>query len=104
MPVWVASLMGGFVFLVGSMVGRVLIALGMSFVTFGGISVLFSGLKSIVVSNLGYMPQKILLLLGYVKIDVAITMIFSAMVARLVLMGLSNAGLWMTMRMRGPGM
>ena len=46
MPLFVAALIGGLVQVAGSIVGRVLIALSIGYVSYSGLSVLMDSLKS----------------------------------------------------------
>lgn len=90
MPVFLLSLLGGLLSIAVSMVGRVLVALGISYVSYSGISVLLDYVKSQVISNLTAMPIEFVQVMSLVKLDVCISIFFSAIAARLVLMGLSS--------------
>lgn len=92
MPVILASLLGGLIQLSGSLVGRVLIALGISYVTYTGISIGLDAIKEAVWNNLAGVPAELVGLLAIAKIDVCINIIFSAVTARLALNGLTSGG------------
>lgn len=81
MPVGlVASLIGAFVAAMGSMAGRVLIALGIGFVTYKGIDTGIEALKTQAINGLKGLPADALNLVAYLWLDKALTVIFSAVV------------------------
>jgi len=65
----------------GSLVGRALLALGMSFVTYKGLSTgidwLFDGIKS----NVSALDPRVVQVLAFLWVDKAISMLFSAYAA-----------------------
>ena len=90
MPLFLAALLGGLVQAASSIVGRVLIALGIGYVSYTGINALLTLIKSQVVSYLVGAPGTVVSIMGLLKIDVAVSIIFSALAARLVLQGLTS--------------
>jgi len=90
MPLFVAALIGGLVQVAGSIVGRVLIALSIGYVSYSGLSVLMDSLKSQVMGLLSGAPATIVTIMALLKVDVAVSIIFSAYAARLVLAGLTS--------------
>ena len=90
MPLFLAALLGGLVQAASSIVGRVLIALGIGYVSYTGINALLTLIKSHVVSYLVGAPGTVVAIMGLLKIDVAVSIIFSALAARLVLQGLTS--------------
>lgn len=74
----IASLLGGLLTICSSMVGRVLIALGISYVTYSGFNLGADWMLNNVKSSLGAMPAEILSFLAWLWIDRALSMIFSA--------------------------
>ena len=90
MPLFLAALLGGLIQAAGSFVGRALIALSVGYVTYTGISALLGWIKSQVVSYLTGAPANVVAIMGLLRIDVAVSIIFSAMAARLVLQGLTS--------------
>lgn len=89
MPVIAAALLGGLMNIAGSLVGRVLIALGLSVVTYQGVDTVLGKLKSDAVAALMGLPPELLGILGYMKVGVCISIIASAVAVR---MGLSGLG------------
>lgn len=66
-----------------SLVGRVLLALGMSYVTYSGFTASTAWLLDQIKSNISSMPSEIVSFLAYMWVDRAIAMIFSAYSAAL---------------------
>jgi Protein of unknown function (DUF2523) len=81
----IAELIGGLAFAMASMVGRALLSLGISFVTFVGVTTLISSVSSQVHSSMSSLPSAILGLCGYLWIDKGITAVFSAWTAAIAL-------------------
>jgi len=71
--------------LVGSVIGRALIALGMSYVTFRGLNVGIDWLLAEIKSNISAMPAQAIQFLAYLWVDKAIAMMFSAYAAAAVI-------------------
>ncbi len=90
MPLFLASLLGGLIQITGSLVGRVLVALGLSAVTYTGISSTLTWLKTQAVSSALALPPEVVGMLSVLKVGTCISIIFSAMLARLVVTGLQG--------------
>jgi len=90
MPLFLASLLGGFINIAGTLVGRVLIGLGISAVTYTGLSTSLSWLSSSAVTQLLSLPPQVLGVLSLLKVGSAISLIMSATAAKLTLNGLTG--------------
>lgn len=90
MPVFIAALLGGLVQAAGSLVGRVLIALGISFVAYAGVDTLLAWVQQQFFANIAGMPLLMRQVLGLLKVDVCANILFSAWAARMTLAGLSS--------------
>lgn len=90
MQVFIAALLGGLVQSAGSLVGRVLIAMGIGFVTYQGIDTAMTYILNHVFSNLDSLAPTITGMLGILNVGKAINVLFSAISARLVLNGLTS--------------
>ncbi len=86
----IATIVGALVEVCKSLVGRVLVALGISFVTYQGFDATLGWVKSDVISRIGALPPDVVGLLGVLQVDVCINILFSAYMARLGVMGLTN--------------
>ena len=90
MPLFLAALLGGLVQVAGSIVGRVLIALSIGYVSYSGLSALLDALRGQVIGYLTGAPAQVVAIMGLLKVDVALSVIFSAYAARLILAGLTS--------------
>lgn len=90
MPLLIAAIGGMLINLVGTMVGRVLIALGISVITYSGLSITLDWMKTQAVSALGGLPSEVIGMLSTMKVGVAISIVTSALLARQVLNGLTG--------------
>ena len=98
MPAFIAMLLGGLIQICGSLVGRVLVSLGISVVTYTGMSVSINYLKGQAVSAALGLPADVVGMLSIMRVGTAISIIFSSMLARLVITGLTGDGIkkWVT--------
>lgn len=90
MPVFIAAIGGMLINIVGTLVGRVLIALGMGVATYTGLSTALDALKQQAVQQFSALPPEVLGMLGAMKVGVAISIVCSAIAARLLLDGLNS--------------
>lgn len=90
MPLWVAAIVGGLIQAAGTLVGRVLISLGFGYVVFSGVDVGLGALRDAVVSNIGGLPAAAVGVASTAKVGVCISILFSALSARLLLNGLTG--------------
>jgi len=90
MPIFLAAFLGGLVMATSSIVGRVLIALGVGFVIYTGVDVALEQLRTQALANIGAMPATIVGMAGAMKLGTGINIICSALVARLALNGLTS--------------
>lgn len=90
MPAIAAILLGGLIQICGSLVGRVLIALGLSVVTYSGMAVSINHLKSQAVSAALGLPPDVVGMLSVLKVGTSISIITSAILARLIVTGLTG--------------
>lgn len=90
MPVFIAAIGGMLINLVGTLVGRVLISLGIAVITFTGISASLDFLKTQAISSFNALPPEMMAIIGLMKVGVCISIVTSAIVARLVLNGLTG--------------
>lgn len=72
------SLLGGLLRIAGPLVGRVLLALGMGYVSYSGFDLAVGFLLEQIKSNIGSMPSDVASLLGFLWVDKAIGLVFSA--------------------------
>lgn len=93
MPIFLAALLGGLATAAGSIVGRVLIALGIGYVTYSGLSVLIGWIKTEIFIHLMGINATVLGIVGALQVDVAINILFSAIAARFVVAGVASGSI-----------
>lgn len=93
MPLWVAALVGGLVQVAGTLVGRVLLSLGIGYVTFTGVDTSLSWASSQFVTAMSGLPAATVQLAGLLKVGTCVSMLLSAVAARLLLGGLTSGAL-----------
>lgn len=72
------------------LVKRVLVALGIGMVTFAGFQLSVNAAKSYVQSNFSGLPSDVVHILGLLKFDVAINIVFAAVITRAVIAGMDK--------------
>lgn len=93
MPIFIAALLGGLVQVAGSLVGRVLLSLGMSFVVYKGLDSSLSFLRDSAVANFQGLPAASLQLLGLMKVGKVISIVTSALASRMSLNGMTQGSI-----------
>lgn len=98
MPLILASLLGGLIQIAATLAGRVVLALGFSVVVYSGISTTLEFIKVYVVNHLSALSGSTLDVVSTLQIDTAVSILSSAVAARLLLRGLTNGSLarWVT--------
>lgn len=90
MPVFVAALLGGLVNIAATLAGRVMIALGVGFISYSGFSATLEYLKAQAVASLSGLPADMVGLIAYMGVGQSISIITSALVIRMTLSGLTG--------------
>lgn len=90
MPIFIASLLGGLVSAAGSLAGRVLISLGIGFVSYSGVTATLNYLVGLVHTNANSLPSTVLAALGLLQFDVVLGIFVAAATVRLTLNGLAS--------------
>lgn len=88
---FIPALIGALAVAMASLVGRIIIALGISFVTFTGITIAITSLKTQAIASVNSLPSEVLSFLGFLWIDKAMTIIFSAIVASLAMKSIGGS-------------
>lgn len=76
--------------IVAGLVFRALASLGFAYITYTGLGSLVDTVKVHIVTMFGSVPPAVSAILGMAKIDIAINIIISAIVARLLLSGMDK--------------
>ena len=95
MPAIIAWAMSALIAVVGTVVGRVIIALGIGYVEYKGFSILIDFVKDRVSSLMGAGSAGALMLswMGFFRIDTMISIVFSAIGVKILLNGVTNGSL-----------
>jgi hypothetical protein len=90
MPLFIAALWGALIPMLGSLVGRVLVSLGVGYVSYTGIDTGIAWAKAQFLTGMSGLPAQAMGLASTMKVGVCVSMLLSALVARLVLQGLTS--------------
>ncbi|TMI98611.1 MAG: DUF2523 domain-containing protein [Alphaproteobacteria bacterium] len=101
MPFFLAALIGALVEAAGTLVGKVLISLCIGYVTYTGIDSSIDWARDEFLSARGGLPAAAVQLAGLLKVGVCLSMLLSAVTARLTLMGLKS-GVMTRMVVKAP--
>ena len=93
MPLFIGALLGGLIQIAGTLVGKVLISLGIGFVVFSGIDTSLGWMKSEIVNYVGQAGSQALAAASALRLGTCISILTSALSARLVLNGLTGGTL-----------
>lgn len=93
MPLFIAALWGALLPMLGSMVGRVLVSLGIGYVTYTGVDTLLTWVKNAFLAGLSGIPGAAVQMAGVMKVGVCASMILSAVTMRLVMNGLASGAI-----------
>jgi hypothetical protein len=93
MNVFISMLMGALGLSMKSLLGKALTALGIGFVTYHGINLTINSIKADALSWLGHVPPQLIGAVGMLRLTESLSVICSAVLAKYVVMGLSNGSL-----------
>jgi len=101
MPAFLAFFWGSFSAVMGTLVGKVLVSLGLTYVTYTGVSAGFGWAKAQFISGMSGLPGDALGIAYALKVDVCVSMVLSALTARLLLAGLTSSGSFTRVAVKG---
>lgn len=93
MPLFIAALIGALASAAGHIVGRVLIALGIGYVSYTGVDTGMTFIKNYALTSIGTLPATMLGLIGVLKLGVVLNILMSACVAKMTLNGLTSGAI-----------
>lgn len=93
MPLFIAALLGALIQGAGTLVGKVLISLGIGYVAYSGLDTLIDTAKTELFSRIAGQGAVVVQLAGVLQIGTCVNIIASAYLARLVVAGLTNGKL-----------
>jgi hypothetical protein len=88
---FLSSLIGALAAAMGTLAGRVLLALGFGFVTYKGVDLGIASLKAQVISSVQGLSADALSLVGYLWLDKALTVVFSSVVVAMTMRALGGS-------------
>ena len=87
---WIASLIGALIEVAGTMVGKILISLGIGYAVFTGVDTSLAFAKTQFTSGMSGLPAEAIAVAGLMKVGVCVSMLISALTARMTLAGLQG--------------
>lgn len=98
MPMLASIIWGAFLNIIGSVVGRALVALGLGVITFTGVSASIDWMKGQAITAILSLDPQVIQLLGILKVGTFISIITSAVAVRLLLNGVQSGTMkrWIT--------
>lgn len=93
MPAIIAALLGGLISIAGTLAGKVLIGLGLSVATYSGLSLTLDFAKTRVIESIQSLPPEVVGMLSAMGVGQFISIIASALSARLLLQGLTDGSI-----------
>lgn len=90
MPIFIAALLGGLIQAAGTLVGRVLLSLGIGAVTYTGFSVALDAFKAQIFTNFSQTGTVIVGMLYTLRVDQAVNITISAVLIKYTLAGLTS--------------
>lgn len=90
MPLFVSALLGGFLQLMGSFLGRALLSLGLGFVQFLGFNSLITYTMTQIKQNMGALSGSMSAWAGLLQLDTDISIIISAIGVKVALKALGS--------------
>lgn len=93
MPLFLAALLGGLYSALGSMVGKVLVSLGIGYVTYSGVNVALDFFKAQTfarIESAASVVPNLLYFAGVFQVGTCFNILFSAWTARLVIQGVTS--------------
>ena len=93
MPIFLAAMMGGLINIAGTIAGRVLLALGISIVTYTGLTQSLDYLRDQAIDSFSALPPDIVAMLALMKVGSAFSIVLSAIVVKWTLSGLTGGNL-----------
>jgi hypothetical protein len=95
---WIAALLGALVQAAGTLVGKVLVSLGIGYVVYSGVDTSIGWAKDYALANIQSLPTAMVQVLGVLQVGRIISILTSALVVRVTLAGLTGGVKKMVMK------
>jgi hypothetical protein len=86
----IGSIIGGLIQAAGTLVGRVLLSLGLGYAAYTGIDASITWARDFAIAKLGAMPALSIQIAGVLQVGTCVSIITSALAARMVLKGMTS--------------
>lgn len=93
MPLMIGWILGGLVSVAGTLVGKVLLSLGIGYAIYSGVDTSMAWAKAEFLSGVAGMPAKAIAMAGMLKVGVCVSLLLSALTTRLVMGGLTGGSI-----------
>jgi len=93
MGIFLSALIGALVAACGSLVGKVLVSLGIGYATYQGTDLMIGWVRDLAISNMSSLPVNAVRVMSAAKVGTCISILTSALVARLTVNGLTSGTL-----------
>ncbi|WP_374676444.1 DUF2523 family protein [Ideonella sp.] len=90
MPVFIGALIGALIDIAGTLVGKVLVSLGIGYAVFSGVDASIAWARDYTLASISGMGSVAVGIAATMKIGVFVSMVSSAFVVRLTLLGLQG--------------
>jgi hypothetical protein len=101
MPLFISALWGAFISIAGTLVGQVLLSIGISYLTFTGVDASIGWAKAQFLSGLTGLPAAAVGLAGVMKVGVCVSMLLAAVTTRVTMLGMQSGGKLTQMTVKG---
>ncbi len=78
-PIWLAGILGASI---PAILGRIMVAIGIGFLTVSGMDVLVGWIETQARSSMGQLPNDVIAYAGLMKLDIAMSIMLSGMVVK----------------------
>ena len=93
MPLWVSSIVGGFIEVAGTLVGKVLLSLGIGYVAYSGIDTALTVAKDAFLDGMAGLPADAIAIAALLKIGTCVSMLLSAVATKFLIAGATSGAL-----------
>lgn len=90
MPAFLLALIGGLISAMGTLVGRVLVSLGIGYVTYSGLNASLDWLRAQIAGSFAGFSADAMSVLSALQVGAGVSVVLSALAARLVVSGLTS--------------
>jgi hypothetical protein len=93
MPLFIGALLGALIQIAGTLVGKVLLSLGIGYVTYSGVDTSIGWVKAFALSHISATSSQTVAAASTMQVGTCISILTSALVARMVMNGLTSGAL-----------